>query len=70
MGRMGQDELAAVTALVDTGAAHSVMLESLMKRLGLFPLKYRPDSIADGSQVEYGYGATQFALDGRGFRAP
>ena len=70
VGRMGAAETAPVTALVDTGAAHSVMPESLLKRLGLKPLEYRPYSIADGSEVEYGYGIARFAYEGREFPCP
>ena len=70
VGRMGANETAPVTALVDTGAAHSVMPESLLKRLGLSPLEYRPYSIADGSEVEYGYGIARFAFEGREFPCP
>ena len=70
IGRMGDGEIAPVTALVDTGAAHSVMPESLLKRMGLSPLEYRPYTIADGSQVEYGYGMARFVLEGREFPCP
>ena len=70
VGRMGANETAPVTALVDTGAAHSVMPESLLKGLGLSPLEYRPYSIADGSEVEYGYGIARFAFEGRDFPCP
>ena len=70
VGRMGTEETAQVMALVDTGAAHSVLPESLLKRLGLSPLEYRPYSIADGSEVEYGYGIARFAHEGREFPCP
>ena len=67
---MGNEETATVNALVDTGAAHSVMPDSMLKRLGLTPLEYRPYSIADGSEVEYGYGIARFAHEGREFPCP
>ncbi len=70
VGRMGSDETAPVAALVDTGATHSVMPESLLKRLGLSPLEYQPYRIADGSEVEYGYGIARFAYEGREFPCP
>ena len=70
VGRMGAGETAPVTALVDTGAAQSVLPESLLKRLGLSPLEYRPYGIADGSEVEYGYGIARFAYEGREFPCP
>ena len=55
VGRIGAAELTPVTALVDTGAAHSVMPESLLARHGVAPLEYRFFGIAGGSEVEYGY---------------
>ena len=70
IGRMGEGDTAPVQALVDTGAAHSVMPESLLKRLGLSPLEYHPYEIADGSAVEYGYGMARFVLEGREFPCP
>ena len=60
-----------MTAIVDTGAAHSVMPESLLKRLGLAPIEYRPYTIAHGSEeVEYGYGVALFGIEGREFPCP
>ena len=70
LGRIGDGELTPVTALVDTGAAHSVMPESLLTRLGLQPIEYRPYAIADGSEVEYGYGMACFGIEGREFPCP
>ena len=70
LGRIGDGELTPVTALVDTGAAHSVMPESLLTGLGLTPIEYRPYTIADGSEVEYGYGMARFGIEGREFPCP
>ena len=70
VGRMGVAELTPVTALVDTGAAHSVMPESLLAKQGIAPLEYGFFSIAAGSEVEYGYGMAQFGIDGREFPCP
>ena len=70
IGRLGPGKLTSVRALVDTGAAHSVMPDSLLKRLGLAPLEYRPFSIADGSEVEYGYGMVRLGIGGREFPCP
>ena len=70
IGRMGAAELTPVSALVDTGAAHSVMPDSLLQRHGISPLEYRSFSIADGSEVEYGYGMALFGIDGREFPCP
>ena len=70
LGRINGGELTPVKALVDTGAAHSVMPESLLMRLGLTPIEYRPFTIADGSEVEYGYGMARFGIEGREFPCP
>ena len=70
LGRIDDGELTPVTALVDTGAAHSVMPESLLTWLGLTPIEYRPYTIADGSEVEYGYGMARFGIEGREFPCP
>ena len=70
VGRMGAAELSPVTALVDTGAAHSVMPESLLAQHGIPPLEYRPFTIADGSEVEYGYGMALIGIEGREFPCP
>ena len=70
IGGLGGGELIPVTALVDTGAAHSVMPESLLSRLGLALLEYRPFTIADGNEVEYGYGMARFGIEGREFPCP
>ncbi len=70
LGRVGGGELTPVTAMVDTGAAHSVMPDSMLKRLGLTPIEYRPYTIADGSEVEYGYGMARFGIEGREFPCP
>ena len=68
--RMGAAELSPVTALVDTGAAHSVMPDSLLGQHGISPLEYRPFTIADGSEVEYGYGMALLGIEGREFPCP
>ena len=70
VGRMGAAELTPVTALVDTGAAHSVMPDSLLAQHGIAPLEYRLFTIAGGSEVEYGYGMALFGIDGREFPCP
>ena len=70
VGRLGAGELTPVTALVDTGAAHSMMPESFLTRMELRPSESFPYSIADGRQVEYGYGMARFGLEGRQFHCP
>ena len=70
IGRLGEGELTPVTAMVDTGAAHSMIPESLLRRLGLRPLESFLYSVADGRQVECGYGMARFGLEGREFHCP
>ena len=70
VGRIGAAELTPATALVDTGAVHSVMPESLLAKHGIAPLEYRWFAIAGGNEVEYGYGMAQFGLDEREFPCP
>ena len=70
LGRLGDGELTPVTAMVDTGAAHSVMPDSLLRQLGVAPIEYRPFTIADGNEVEYGFGMARLSIEGREFPCP
>ena len=70
VGSLDVGELTPVTAVVDTGAAHSMMPESMLIRLGLRPSETFLYSVADGQQVEYGYGMARFELEGREFYCP
>lgn len=70
LGRMGAAELTPVTALVDTGAANSVMPDLILSQHDIFPLEYRPFTIVDGSEVESGYGMALFGIAGREFPCP
>ena len=70
VGPLHDGALTPVSALVDTGAAHSVLPESLLRRLGLRPLETFPYALADGREVEYGYGMARLGLDGREYHCP
>ncbi len=70
IGRLGEGELTPVTAMVDTGAAHSVMPDSLLRRLGLRPSEIFLYAVADGRELEYGYGMARFGFEGREFHCP
>lgn len=70
LGRTGAAELTPVTALVDTGAAHSVMPDSLLTHLGISLLEFRTFVIADGREIEYGHGMAKFGIEGREFPCP
>lgn len=53
-----------VSALVDTGATHSMMPQSLLVRLQLEPRRRRGFRMADGTRAEYGIGEARISIDG------
>ena len=61
---MGGD-LRAVSALVDTGATHSMMPASLLAGLSVVPSRQRRFRLADGSGLEYGVGAARVRINDR-----
>ena len=65
IGPMNGSDLTQVSAMVDTGVAHSMMPESLLTRLHLWPLEIQQFVLADGSRVEYGYGMARFGIHNR-----
>ena len=58
-------DLLPVSALVDTGATHSVMPETLLRELRLTPLRRSGFRVAGGGRVEYGVGEARFRVDGQ-----
>ena len=58
-------DLHPVSALVDTGATHSMMPESLLTALRLTPLRRRGFRIANGSRAVYGVGEAPFSIQGQ-----
>ena len=70
IGNPGGGDLVPVAAMVDTGAAHSMMPESLLSRLRLEPSERFRYTLADGSEVEYGYGMARFGIDDREWPCP
>ena len=68
VGHNGGD-LAPVTAIVDTGADHTMLPVSLLA--GLIPETERTYwSLADGSEIELGYGIARIAIDERETNLP
>ena len=60
-----------VDALIDTGATHSMLPESLLApTLGLQPLEELTFTLADGSEQSYGWGEARFRIDERAMTAP
>ena len=64
VGNLDGGNLAQVQPVVDTGAAHSMLPESLMSQLRIVPQQQRGFILADGSRVRYGYGFARFSIDG------
>ena len=56
------DDPVTVTALVDTGATHSMMPASLLDRLGITPTWQRTFTMADGRTETYDIGAAMFSV--------
>ena len=54
-----------VEAIVDTGAAYTVLPASILEGLGVEPHETRGFVLADGHRVERGFGRTWMSLDGR-----
>ena len=51
-----------LSALVDTGAAHSMLPASLLARLGVKPTRQRTFTVADGRAVNYDLGRAMFFI--------
>ena len=58
----GQSE--TVEAIVDTGAVDSVVPASLLRRLGIEPVRTVRFRTASGERVEYDVGSAYFAAEG------
>ena len=63
-------DLTEVSAVVDTGAIHSMVPESLLSNMHIEPLARRTLSIADGSEVSWGVGEARIAYDGEEWICP
>lgn len=59
-----------VEAMVDSGAAYTVVPASILERLGVSPHETRGFVLADGSRIERGFGRTWMRLDGREEMSP
>ena len=63
VGNPDGGELIAVTAVVDTGADHSMMPQSLLAQLGIARSQELTFVMDDGRKVKYGYGLARFRID-------
>lgn len=59
-----------VTALVDTGATHSMLPASLLNRLGIMPMRQRTFTMADGRNETYDIGAAMISVGGEVMPCP
>lgn len=61
----GRTSSKALTGTVDTGAAYTVVPESIMEELGIERDYTEPFILADGSRVELAIGRAEMELEGR-----
>ena len=61
VGHPDGGDLSPVHPTVDTGAAHSMLPESLMIQLSIEPEQQLGFILDDGSRVRYGYGMARFS---------
>ena len=64
VGNPNGGDLYPIDAVVDTGAAHSMLPASLLASLDISPRQELGFILADGSRVRYGYGIARFRIDG------
>ena len=62
VGHPDGGDLYPVDAVVDTGAAHSMLPSSLLGGLNIPPLEELGFILADGSRVRYGFGMARFRI--------
>ena len=71
VGNPANGEFQWVNALVDTGAAHSMMPASLLTQtLHLSPKEELTVRLADNSRRRYGRGEAKFRIEGREMHGP
>ena len=62
VGNLDGGDLAPVQPMMDAGAAHSMLPESLMTGLLIGPREHLRFILADGTRVRYGYGFARFRI--------
>ena len=68
VGNPAGGDLAPVDAIVDTGAAHTMLPASLLERLNIRPMEQLGFILADGSRVKYGFGIARLGIADYGER--
>ena len=66
----GGDLTPVQNVLVDTGAANTMLPESLLTRLHIEPLEYDQSEFADGKVHELGFAMARISIDQRTFHCP
>lgn len=64
IGCPDSDDLVSVRVIVNTDFPHSVLPESLLRRLHLQPRYQIGGNLSGGSRVKYGYGLAMFSIGG------
>ena len=59
-----------IEALVDSGATYTMLPASLLQRLGVVPIEDRTFELADGSDLEMGFGMTSVKIEDRIIPSP
>ncbi len=70
VGHPDGGDLSPVGPVVDETAAHSVLPESLLTKLGIAPRRQVELTRFDGSTAKYGYGLARFSIDGEEWPCP
>ena len=70
VGHPNGGDLAPVTAIVDTGADHTMLPVSLLAGLSIPETERTSWSLADGNEIELGYGIARITIDEREYPCP
>ncbi len=70
VGHPSGGDLYPVDAVVDTGAAHSMLPASLLTGLNIAPQEQLGFILADGRRVRYGFGMARFRIDDKERQCP
>lgn len=57
-------DLAQASPMVDTGSIHTMLPAGFLEGLSVRPNRLGIFEIADGTEVEYGYGIARISIDG------
>ncbi len=70
IGNPNGTSLLEVDALVDTGATHSMIPESVLNELGIEPYEERPVGFANGQTAKQPIGKMRVVYEGREWECP